>query len=529
MIKKITIVSDKKRDIGYQYLLGENVDIKFERDFKNRKDENAVKVICNNQPAGYVANNEVTILKETTSATIFKNSLNDETKIKVKTIKNRTNSDYKWNTYFCEVELSLKKEKKEEEKQEVNVVIEGTVAIYPHKTDVLKKNKQNEEVSLSVKETDRGLEVFELNDSIGTIKTNSQDYETIKVQIGNGVLYGKLDPKSTMKSVKAIVKLGADNSAFDSEIERLIIDGILTSKEIEERINYMRKDIKLADETIKTVLENIELVSDGDKSRLIKTPKTKYVDYNGDLKDSITYINKKKFLRFVGGKASGKNTAADTISWLYNKPKGEVAVNEGLDKVDLVGSRIIDSDENGNMIMPFELSTFVEGLKKGWCLVLDEINTASSSLLTILHGLDSRRCLDVPGYGTVKVHPNSIVILTMNEDYVGTTLLNEATVDRFTPIIFEDSDNIKGILSAAVPTANDNDISICQRFYGFLKNLHKDGKITSYAISVRGFIDALDVASELGLKSGIKRNVVDKGIDADERMVLKNQLSTLFD
>ena len=61
-----------------------------------------------------------------------------------------------------------------------------------------------------------------------------------------------------------------------------------------------------------------------------------------------------------------------------------------------------------------------------------------------------------------------------------------------------------------------------------LKDLYHDGKISSYAISIRGFIDALDVVNELGLKSGIETNVANKGIDRMEREVLKEELKLLF-
>lgn len=526
MIKKITIVSSDKHK-GIKELQKEGSSINFEPEPENRKDPNAIKVICNNLLAGYVANKPSVMVEGTTPASRFKYNLNEETTAAVKSVKKEADNG-KWITFTAEVELKVKKKDSGEKKKQIyELPLEGSQIMFPERTNALEAVKQNKEVPVSLKKTDRGIEAATVNDSIGLVKKSIDNYKEIENLVDYNYVSGVLSPASTIRSLKVLVDVTNDSSIFEEATDNLVLEGIMSSEQVKERIEYMRKVVKMDDKSINNILNSIEPVNEEDRGRLVN-PSTKFVDYNGYLKESIVYITKNKFLRFVGGKATGKNTAADTLCWLFNRPKGEVAMNEGLDKVDLTGSRIIDSDEQGNMRMPFELSTFAEGLKKGWFLILDEVNTANPSLLTILHGLDSRRCIDIPGYGTIKVHPKACVILTMNEDYVGTMPLNEATVDRFTPIIFEDAEDISNILQAAVPSATEEHIEICQRYYKMLKDLYHDGKISSYAISIRGFIDALDVVNELGLKSGIETNVANKGIDRMEREVLKEELKLLF-
>ena len=67
--------------------------------------------------------------------------------------------------------------------------------------------------------------------------------------------------------------------------------------------------------------------------------------------------------------------------------------------------------------------------------LLDEGNTIKPECADVLHSLtDAARQIQVPGYGLVQMHPHSAFTITMNEDYAGTNFMNEATIDRFTPI-----------------------------------------------------------------------------------------------
>ena len=48
--------------------------------------------------------------------------------------------------------------------------------------------------------------------------------------------------------------------------------------------------------------------------------------------------------------------------------------------------------------------------------------------------LDYRRCIDIPGYDQIRLHPASRFIATMNYGYAGTRELNEALASRFVVI-----------------------------------------------------------------------------------------------
>ena len=57
---------------------------------------------------------------------------------------------------------------------------------------------------------------------------------------------------------------------------------------------------------------------------------------------------------------------------------------------------------------------------------------AKNDAVSVLHAsLDYRRCIDVPGYDKIDMHPAARFIGTMNYGYAGTKELNEALVSRF--------------------------------------------------------------------------------------------------
>jgi hypothetical protein len=528
--KKITIVSlEKHKGNSDLHLVDE---VEFIKEPNNPKDKDAIRVVAKGQTAGYVANNEHTLKKDSISATELKKSLKEGVTIKLVELE-EIPEDKKWKSFLARVEIITEEKKEDKDTKEEDTEIytyrlSGSQALYPERIPVLKDFSEGKDVNLSIKEVDGDLEVTTKNGPIGIINKNNNDYDKLYKIAKNTRLTAKLSKETVVRSIKIDVDLSSAASIFKKEIQRIVDQNILTEEEVKERISYLLHTVKAEEKVVGLVLKDIKPLKEGEKVRTT-TPKTKFIEYNHYFTDSIICKSKNKYLRYVGGKATGKNTCAETLAWLYNRPVAEVAINEGIDKIDLTGSRIIDSDEDGNLKMPFDLSTFATALEKGWFVIVDEINTASASLLTIFHGLDSRRRLDIPGYGTVKVHPEAMVILTMNEEYVGTMPLNEATADRFTPIVFEDARDITGMLKAAVPEAEEDDIKRCQTFYRILKNLHSDGKISSYPISIRGFVDALEVCDFMGLQRAIKRNVVDKGVDAEERISLDEQLKLLFE
>lgn len=231
-----------------------------------------------------------------------------------------------------------------------------------------------------------------------------------------------------------------------------------------------------------------------------------------------------KNIRLVGEKGAGKNTLVYTVCWVMNKALARVQGNSDMDKIDLLGGQALD--EHGTH---FELSSFVEMLMKGGDVVLDEINSVKPEIAIILHSLaDDARSIEVPGYGFVEMHPDARIWATMNEDYVGTGMLNSATADRFVPIFLDDQMDLGKLLKEMVPDADGKVVDSCVTLYGKLRKAVHDGKCSSDVITTRGFIDALEAAKWLPVRTALLDNVGSRPQDRDDRNAVCGYIRELF-
>ena len=195
-----------------------------------------------------------------------------------------------------------------------------------------------------------------------------------------------------------------------------------------------------------------------------------------------------------------------------------------LDKLDLLGGPTI---ENGTM--RYRLSDMLRYLAAGADVVLDEGNTIKPECADVLHSLtDAARQIQVPGYGLVQMHPHSAFTITMNEDYAGTNFMNEATIDRFTPIHIAEPETIVDVLRRVVPEASGASLNICDYVYCAIRDrIRSAGGLEPDAMTIRGFIDALRAEPLLGLRWGLLDNVASKPQDAYTRLQLTELIESM--
>ena len=296
-------------------------------------------------------------------------------------------------------------------------------------------------------------------------------------------------------------------------------------KERLDRIqSYMEKS-GLSQKQIMKVMQTYREYPAEVQSR-IPEPTVAFADSFGGVKKTVVYLNKGKHIRLIGEKGTGKNLLTSTLAWIYQRPLFELSMNAQTDKLDLLGSKTFEEvmvDGKPFSRIGFQKEALVEAMEYGGFLNLDEVNTADPAVLVLLHSIvDDRGSIEVPSYKRVQADDNFAMILTMNVDYVGTTPLNEATRDRFTPILFPDNDSIQKLLKARVPSAKAADIQLADRVYQEMMKDVSAGSLSMDCITVRGFIDALEVMDELGLYESLVDNVVNRVEDMEYRETVKN-------
>lgn len=269
-----------------------------------------------------------------------------------------------------------------------------------------------------------------------------------------------------------------------------------------------------------------EMFSLPEYPEMVPDPPVRYVqaDSFGALTRALAYRLSGLHLRLVGSKGCGKNTLIQTVDWLLNVPQYRMQGNAELDKLDLLGGPTI---ENGTM--RYRLSDMLRYLAAGADVVLDEGNTIKPECADVLHSLtDAARQIQVPGYGLVQMHPHSAFTITMNEDYAGTNFMNEATIDRFTPIHIAEPETIVDVLRRVVPEASGASLNICDYVYCAIRDrIRSAGGLEPDAMTIRGFIDALRAEPLLGLRWGLLDNVASKPQDAYTRLQLTELIESM--
>lgn len=239
------------------------------------------------------------------------------------------------------------------------------------------------------------------------------------------------------------------------------------------------------------------------------------------LKLAIVCIERGKNLRLVGGKGAGKNTLLSTLAWVYQRPLFSQSANRDTDITHLFGDKTIDAvniDGQVAQTVEFEKGLLVEAMEVGGFYEFGEGNACRPEVTMALHSvLDSRREADVNGYQLVKAHDDFAFILTMNVDYEGCNSLNQAFRDRFTTIVFPSPLSIVQVLKQACPTARMRDIELCDKLYVYMLDRVQELQ-TDELVTIRGYINALDLAQDISLKAALQMCVA-HNVSDDELMV----------
>lgn len=369
------------------------------------------------------------------------------------------------------------------------------------------------------------------------------------------------------------------------DLEFVANQGLDSKDNVLEKIAYMKK-CDVSNSVITKVFETYKHYPSEVKSQIEGKPQVLYVDDHGLIKKGLGYVLAGNHLLLEGPRGVGKNVYEKTITWLFNRPSYTNSVNMGFDKYDAIGSKTFadamdESTEEsvsfvrkvhsfstkvklGCLAIPklikgaikvgpeteleeetalsvfevfkktisyfsgkklvYEKSVMMEAAENGGVFVLDELNTVLPSALSIFNSiLDDRRTTTVQGYGKIKADDNFFAIATLNRDYQGTFEQNEATIDRFVPIVFPEINTIEPILQSKAPNLDSSVYALCQRVFEGIMGDVRNGDISEKSITIRGFIAACKaVEYDIPLKEGLLDNVANKATTAEDRVLIEN-------
>ena len=514
--------------------------VSLEREPDNDKDPKAVKAMLGDVFIGYVANSASTVSEGCTGATAVSNRLS---RPEVAGINARLISSYKRQTknesisQTCWVaELYFLPVWKAGEGSSENVLtldVSGANTYHAEKATVIKNFASYKEGDLVLKAVQSSLDgtmcahVFR-RDSLGNPSPasagqvdNPPDALMIALQAVPSL---PLTPISVGSQRKYTVSVKLDTTSlekYNDAMDEVVRSCVMQVRDVKERVSYLLAQ-NVPDKVIRGILRALRPLDEG---KSVDRPKRLYFQTAGDttLTRAFGYYLTGKNIRLVGEKGTGKNTLISSVCWALYQPLCRIQGNADMDKLDLMGATTLD--EKGTS---FELSAFIKSLRDGGDVVLDEVNAVKPEVALILHSLaDDAKSVEVPGYGLVRVHPRSHIWATMNEEYVGTGELNDATADRFVPLFLDQQANIKALLKDLFPDADDGVLTTCGKVYEKILDAVRSGRCSSSAITTRGYIDAIESMEYLSLRQTLLDNIAGRPGDKEDREVIRNFINAV--
>ena len=192
-----------------------------------------------------------------------------------------------------------------------------------------------------------------------------------------------------------------------------------------------------------------------------------------------------------GPTSSGKTSMVQYLANITGHRFVRINNHEYTDIQEYLGS--YTSDQSGNLV--FQEGILVEAVRKGYWVVLDELNLAPSEVLEALNRLlDDNRELFIPEtQQIVKPHPHFMLFATQNPPgmYGGRKALSRAFRNRFLEYHFDEipDDELETILQkrCAIPP------SYCTKLVSVMKDLQRQRQGSNVFAGKQGFITLRDL------------------------------------
>lgn len=255
--------------------------------------------------------------------------------------------------------------------------------------------------------------------------------------------YLKRFPGSSTISMAA--RENASRSAKGIPLLSVVLDN---SKTIDKKKKKSANDSR----EFKVGVATLKLVSDSELTNLQKSEVPKHDEHWIPGKMEMKYIEEVAAgiedcdnIFIYGPPGGGKTTMVKEIGAITNTPVYIFQLSNGISLEDFIGETKLITDEHGNNVTRWVDGAFTRCWREGYFIVFDEITAAPANIMLRLHGvLDGCDLAIIENGGEiVSRHERTRIFATDNTNgrgddtgmFVGTNILNEATLDRFGTVV----------------------------------------------------------------------------------------------
>ena len=256
------------------------------------------------------------------------------------------------------------------------------------------------------------------------------------------------EAEAELRKREELVKIQAEELARQQEIARIEAEKIAEQKRIEAEAQAEAEAKRLAE----AQKERIEELSAGFIPEEIPEEFIKFDPENYKIGSASEYFQQEQektvfdtMLSFghhvilSGQQGTGKTELAQLHAYENKDPMFKIQCSADMRKSDLIGSKTLDDNEKLKQIAGMLTRAVLTANKTGSALVLlDEGNALIPKVQIMLYGLtDSTRRIDLPEMKKPLVLNKGArlkFVITMNDQYSGTSPLNKPLLDRFNVI-----------------------------------------------------------------------------------------------
>lgn len=240
----------------------------------------------------------------------------------------------------------------------------------------------------------------------------------------------------------------------------------------------------------------------------------------------------KRNFMFRGPSSTGKTSLARALAAKLNKPYVYLTCSADTESYDFLGQPMYDSEGK----IKFVESQFISAIKKGWVVEIQEpYIIAKQGVLTALNGLlDDSNGITLSTGEYITRHPDTVVILTTNVDYVGCRQPNQSVLRRMNAIYDIEMPTeleIKNRVKSVTKFNDDNLLDKIIEVFFKVNELLESEDCTDGVCTVSELIDWVSTIIITGsiTDSAVSTIISKATYDKDIQLAISNLISAKFD
>lgn len=336
-------------------------------------------------------------------------------------------------------------------------------------------------------------------------------------------------PKWTKGFIKTIDSTGVNilfnnfKNEFHSDAENIEL--------VKSEVKLPRRKIpKLIDTKTYLALNGLKIYKNRKAGEFTPAKQKFILDRTDPNLEAIFYsVSDDKPCLLIGETGTGKTSLVRYLASLTNKQYRRINLNGQTNTDDLVGKWII---KDGSM--RWLDGVLIEAMRKGYWLVLDELNSALPEVLFLLQSLlDDDKFVVLPEKNgeIVRPHKNFRLFATMNPsssgNYVGTNELNRALMSRF-PIVakyqFMTATLEKKVLALHSDLASEKVDQLLEATK-LIRQAYKEGS-TGFPLSTRDLIQFVQMLDKFNFATALEFAILNKTQAESESKFVKDVFAT---